>query len=55
MKPVERHLAQPENRIHYCLMNHRLWQHSDDWDLAEKALKSYYHWVGQAVDDEAHF
>ena len=55
MTAVERHLAQPESRIYYCLKNYRFWQYSDDQWLAEKALNTYYHLIGEVVDNEAHY
>lgn len=55
MTAVDRHLAHIENRIKYCLINYRTFQYHTDWDLAEKALISYYNLVGQAVDEEAHY
>lgn len=53
MKPVERHLAQPENRIRYCsIILDAEWP---DNKLRTSALKSYLFWIDKANDEEAHF
>ena len=49
---LERHLAQPENRIFYLLsFSPEAEGGWDPWHINERL----YHWIGEAVDEEAHY
>lgn len=49
---VEKHLADPENRIRYCIKALEWWPEDD---AKPRALKSLFYWIAKAEDHEAHF
>ena len=49
---VEKHLADPENRIRYCIKALEWWPEED---AKPRALKSLFYWIAKAEDHEAHF
>ena len=53
---LARHLSYPETRISNCLKNYLIWRHNeDDPYMAEESIKGYYKWIGEAVDEAAHY
>jgi len=50
-KAVEKHLADPYNRIRYCYE----FLKEDDAEMYTKAMRRIYHFVSVVSDCEAHY
>ena len=57
MTAVEKHLAQPENRIRYCTAAIRSCADPYTGDAYQKeiATAQLYYWIAKAEDAEAHY
>ena len=56
-KELQAHLAQPENRIRYCIAAIRSWAdpYTGDAYQVEIATAQLYYWIAKAEDAEAHY
>ena len=51
-KAVEKHLADPYNRIRYC---YEFLREDDDVDMYQKTMRRVYHFLSVVEDTEYHY